>query len=119
VTPHEALVAVRGALTDDLRRPPWRGSTCPVEGHCYVAAEALYHLLGGAGAGWTPAQMAHEGGPHWYLRHRDGRVLDPTAEQFDTPPDYARGRGRGFLTREPSRRARIVLERVGARRAAA
>lgn len=111
MTPADAVAAVRGALTDDLRRPPWRGLPNPMEGHCYIAAEAAYHLLGGAPAGWTPINLHHEGGPHWALRHADGTIVDPTADQFDAPPDYTRARGRGFLTRKPSRRAAIVMLR--------
>jgi hypothetical protein len=74
-------------------------------GNCYVASEALYHLLGGKAAGWTPMTMRHEGDTHWFLRHESGTIVDPTAGQFQEPPDYARARGCGFLTREPSRRA--------------
>ena len=39
-------------LTDDLRRPPYKGSSNPLTGHCYVASEALYHLLGSRD--WVP-----------------------------------------------------------------
>jgi hypothetical protein len=83
-------------------------------GHCYVAAQAVYHLLGGRRSGWTP----HSGpggaqGAHWWLQH-GGQVLDPTADQYPAY-DYAQGRGRGFLTAQPSRRAQVVLERVRGR----
>ena len=76
---------------------------------CYHACEALYHRLGGKAAGLTPMQIHHEGASHWYLRWEttDGVLyLDPTAGQFDTPVPYAEGRGRGFLTKEPSRASR-------------
>lgn len=78
-------------------------------GNCYVTSEALYHLLGGKGAGWTPMTVRHEGSVHWFLRHDSGLVLDPTKWQFSSEPPYHRARGRGFLTREPSRRARIMM----------
>ena len=80
-----------------------------LRGNCYVTSEALFHLLGGKAAGWRPETLRHEGDVHWYLRHADGRVLDATASQFRTAPDYRKGRGRGFLTREPSRRARELM----------
>lgn len=102
------------ALTDDLRRAPWRGSPCHVAGHCYVASEAMWHALGGKDSGFTPAVIRHEGATHWFLRNaRTGDVLDLTADQFSSPVPYSRGRGCGFLTRSPSRRARIVLYRMG------
>ena len=117
----ELVRVVQGALTDELRRPPWRGDPNPLAGHCYVAAEALYHLLGGeAQHEWQPASVRVGLVVHWYLVSRyDGEVLDPTRAQFDAgggpagqSPRYEFGRARGFLTRKPSKRARIVLDRV-------
>lgn len=105
----ERIVAV---LTDDLRKPAYRGHPNPLAGHCYVASEALYHLLGGKAAGITPMRITHEGGPHWWIRTRDGDHVDLTAGQFTTPVPYAQGVGCGFLTRQPSKRAQTVLDRV-------
>jgi hypothetical protein len=48
---------------------------------------------------------------HWYLVSPDGYVWDVTALQFETLPDYDAGRGRGFLTRYPSKRAQILIDR--------
>lgn len=90
-------------------------------GNCYVTCEALYHLLGGKAAGYTPHTVRHEGAVHWYLvcdlhapadrrAKRETFILDPTASQFKRPPPYSKGRGRGFLTREPSRRARSLMQ---------
>lgn len=99
-------------LTDDLRRPPWRGHRNPLAGHCYVASEVLYHLMGGKNAGLIPQFIRHEGQPHWFLKGKSGIIIDFTAEQFSTPVPYAESRGCGFLTKEPSGRARIVLDRM-------
>jgi len=108
LTLHRAL-----RFSDDLRRRPYRGAENPLAGHCYVASEVLYHLLGSGAAGWVPQHLRHEGVPHWYLRNRrTGEILDPTAGQFRRPPPHARGRGKGFLTRAPSRRARALIERM-------
>jgi hypothetical protein len=76
-----------------------------------VASEAFYHLVGGKAAGYKPMTVKHEGTTHWYLLGPDG-VVDLTAEQFDTPVPYDQGRGRGFLTRKPSKRAQILMERA-------
>jgi hypothetical protein len=103
---------VRSVLSDDLLKPEYRGSKHCMKGHCYVASEALYHLLGGKEAGWIPHTIQHEGGPHWYLKHSGGRVLDPTADQFNTPVPYEKGTGKGFLTKVPSARTRQVIERM-------
>src|SRR6185312_14316546 len=103
-------------------------------GNCYVTCEALYHLLGGKAAGLVPHTLRHEGAVHWYLEHRQefyvgglykgvgfdadhgpvrrSTIIDPTASQFKTPPDYSKGRARGFLTKQPSKRARALMERL-------
>ena len=50
----------------------------------------------------------------FFLRHRTGQVLDLTADQFLTPVPHDRAVGKGFLTRSPSRRARLIMQRVRA-----
>lgn len=117
MTPYALVDAIRAELTDDLLAPRYRAVTgrAPTTGHCYAASEATYHLVGGKAAGWTPMRIRHEGEPHWYLRGPDGRYLDPTEDQFTTPVPHASGIGCGFLTAAPSRRARILIERVEAR----
>jgi hypothetical protein len=83
-----------------------------MRGNCYVTSEALYHLLGGKDAGWTPQTIRHEGDVHWFLRHTSGIVIDATASQFKSPPDYSAARGRGFLTKQPSKRALLLMQRM-------
>ncbi len=118
--PRAVARAVRAALTPDLLSEQYRRiylphGRPPLVGHCYVASEAAFHLLGGKRAGWKPMFIRHEGEPHWFLVNHYGRVLDITASQFVTPVPYARGIGKGFLTKKPSARARIVIARVRAR----
>jgi hypothetical protein len=94
----------------------YRQHVHPLGEHCYVASESLYHALGGAASGWTPCTLRM--GPddvHWWLRDRSGRVLDLTAAQYDAPVDYEKGTGRGFLTKQPSRRAQTVLRALNLR----
>lgn len=84
-----------------------------MRGNCYVTCEALYHLLGGKAAGWKPMQMWHNGFSHWFLQHSSGLILDPTAKQFTTfKPNYSTARGKGFLTKRPSARARAMMEHM-------
>lgn len=83
-----------------------------LDGLCYVASEAMYHLTGGKNT-WKPSQMEHEGVSHWFLVHKDtGTVFDLTESQFQTPVPHDEARGRGFCTGEPSKRARVLIERV-------
>lgn len=103
----ERIVSV---LTDDLRHVPWKKSANPIAGHCYVVSEALYHLEQGRYKGCS---VKHEGHTHWYLTDREtGAIVDLTAGQFETPVPYDRGRGRGFLTKQPSKRTQEVIRRV-------
>ncbi len=91
-----------------------------MRGNCYAASEALWHTLGGEAASnlWKPMVMrTNWNGPnetHWFLRHATlGLILDPSVQQFGgMVPDYSRGRGCGFLTRQPSKRAQRLLERM-------
>lgn len=117
--PYQLRRMVQRVLTRDLLSPTWRqrvsGEDHPTTGHCYVAAEALWHLVGERD--WQPYVASYvENGErctHWWLvNKRTGRRLDPTREQYDGQPPYAVGRKAGFLTRKPSKRAKIVIERV-------
>ena len=56
--------------------------------------------------------IRHEDTPHWFLMSPDGEVVDPTAGQFSTPVPYDQARGKGFLTKQPSKRARVVIGRI-------
>lgn len=83
-----------------------------MRGNCYVASEALYHLLGGKAAGWTPMQMRTGTDSHWFLKHSSGLIVDPTVMQFNEKPNYRKARGRGFLTKIPSKRARKLMMKI-------
>jgi len=83
-------------------------------GNCYVTCEALYHLLGGKAAGLTPHTVRVGREVHWFLVLAVGSwsvVLDPTKSQFPrgTAIPYNRARGRGFLTKRPSKRALAMM----------
>lgn len=86
-------------------------------GQCYAASEALYHLLGRKAAGLTPMCLRLVDGSspwrcHWFLVTADGQILDPTREQFSERPAYELARGKGFLTKHPSGRARRIMETI-------
>lgn len=104
---------IRKNLTPDLLDRKYKPQFHRMSGHCYVASEVLWHLLGGVSSGWKPMQVRHEETSHWYLQNKEtGEILDVTADQFVYPVPYAEGRGRGFLTSKPSKRALILMERI-------
>lgn len=106
--------AIRKALrrSDDLRKSKYQGDLNPFRGHCYVAAEAAYHILGGEKSDFKPCVMHVGEDTHWFLKNDKGQIFDPTWDQFETPPDYNLGTGKGFLTKEPSKRARELIDRT-------
>lgn len=116
---HDALVdQVRNELTPDLLKPQFREAPFPT-GHCYVASEAIYHLLGGPSSGLKPVRLKMDDGVvHWWLEDQEGNVIDATHDQFSHEIPYEQGRPGGFLTKEPSARARQVMERVDGKTAA-
>jgi hypothetical protein len=109
------LDEIRDALTDEDRKPKYRGDPNLMRGQCYVASEVLYFgkLVGVA----VPMTLRMGDEPHWYLRSTivPDMYVDPTADQFppDTEIPYDKGTPRGFLTKGPSKRAQKVLERLG------
>jgi hypothetical protein len=107
--------AVQNSLDDALLKPEYRDRSDrhPVAGHCYTAAEAVYHLMGGRASGLVPVNIRHEGDSHWYLKDiRNNRFIDPTHEQFKDPVPYEQGTPKGFLTTQPSKRAQIIMDRA-------
>ena len=92
------------------------GKTLVWRGNCYVASEALYHILGGRRAGWKAMRFPITGpdkkiDTHWFLQHKSGIILDPSRKQFGRrSPDYTLARGTGFLTRKPSKRAKALMK---------
>lgn len=113
----EAMARIRAQLgphllrRDFARRRP-EGATASW-GCCYVAAEALYHALGGRASGLRSTSGRVGGEPHWWLVGPGGEIHDPTADQFSEPPDHSAGVGRGFLTKRPSARAARLLALAG------
>lgn len=114
--------AIQSALTPDLLSREQRAmigpGDHPTKGHCAVACEAAWHLLGGPSSPWKPVVLPRRvlgHTTHWWLVHREtGEVFDPTSEQFPGGIAYGLGRGCGFQGRPgvPSRRARVVIDRV-------
>ena len=117
-TKHSKLIKkIKENLTPDLLKPEYvsLNKTNPTYGHCYTACEALYHLLGGEQSGLDIYRARDaEGVVHWWLK--DGvELLDPTKDQYISAgkrPPYANGQRGGFLTKSPSKRAGLLIQRV-------
>jgi hypothetical protein len=95
-------------------------------GNCYVATEALYHILGGQKGDWKPMRMKIGSETHWFLEHRFWRIrIDASRLQFsakerkemerfgvDGKTTYDSARGSGFLTKRPSKRAKKLIDQL-------
>lgn len=111
---------IKKVLTPDLLKPGYRwmhDPENPTAGHCYIAAEALWHLLGGMTSRWRPMYAKEpDGMTHWWLVHQNtGVIADPTRDQYTfvgEEPPYHLGKRVGFLTKTPSRRASQIMERL-------
>jgi hypothetical protein len=112
---------IQGALSLDLLHPSYRRTDrqslkVACTGHCYVATEALYHLLGKE-VGFRPYVFRHpNGATHWWLGHPEtGEILDPTSPQLGRVFDYSQGRRATFRTAQPSKRALELMRRIAAK----
>lgn len=115
-----------GVLTDELRQPKYRSDPNPLAGHCFVATNALFHLINGPKTGWDMKCIHREhlkdvgDDTHWFLQHRKtGHILDPTADQFDVVPPYEQGVSKGTSQTgedvgKPTKRAQVVIDRAKA-----
>ena len=112
MSPNQIAAAIRSVLTPDLLKKEFRGGSHHLSGHCYVASEAFFHLLGGPASKYKSMFIRHEGSPHWWIKGPNGKIFDLTAEQFKSPVNYAQSRGLGFRTKGPSKRAVEVMKRV-------
>jgi hypothetical protein len=105
---HQSPDLIKAAYSDTDR-------TCfPLNGLCYVLAEALSHVCPGR---FTPFRLAWEDGTsHWFLRDQDDAVIDLVSHggpPLCTPEEYASATRARFLTHTPSKRTRTLLERAG------
>lgn len=110
------LKKIRKNLTDDLLKPKYRllKRRTNSAGHCYVATEALYYSLSENQRNYyKPYYLKVDGITHWYLMNDDlNDILDPTYDQFEEIIDYSSGVRAGFLTKTPSKRTLILLNRI-------
>jgi hypothetical protein len=78
-------------------------------GYCYIASEAYHHL---SDEDTKPYVIKHEGVTHWFLKDANGRVIDLTPEQFATIVPYDQARQCPFLTGLPSKRCRMLIQKI-------
>jgi len=124
VEPDDTAARIRAFVREhpDVRKAEYEIAGDPVQGACYVLAEAYFHARGGTNSdlevyriGWDDI-YDDASGAHWFLRDGEGEddpVIDlslPTPAHGDDVP-WNRARHRAFITGyDPSNRAQRVLE---------
>lgn len=115
---------IRPVLTKDLLKPQYLNKLKEDDdiscGQCYAASEAAFHMYGKDNGfksyvlnSKTFPEGLDEGDTHWFLKNKEGEIIDPTAEQFgDITIPYDKGKGTGFLTKNPSNAAQQIIDRV-------
>ena len=107
------IFSIISHLTSDLLKPQFRGNKNKLWGHCYVASETFYHLMGGDASNFQPRIIKVNDINHWFLQDKEtGEIIDITAGQFDFNIDYSLMRKCRFLTKDPSLRAKKLISRV-------
>lgn len=97
-----------------IRRKEYAHMKNLLGGCCYTASEAVYHLSSDPLEPWWLRYGEQKHQTHWFLRVPEtGQIVDPTASQFPrSQPYYEYSRRRPFLTKIPSKRARVILDRI-------
>jgi len=86
-------------------------------GHCYLVSEVLFHLFGGKDSGWMPRRLTFELDSnkitHWWIENPEcSIIIDATSSQFDFKINYENGQYCSFLTKNPSKRCKIILDKI-------
>jgi len=117
-SPKKLIQLIQNNLSDDLLNKEWRKKKSQTKsphktfGHCYLSAEALYHLAGKY-RGFFPKVISNPNWTHWYLEDAKGHIWDPSLDQWNgLVPPYEAGKFCGFLTKEPSRRCQILMAKL-------
>ena len=102
---------IKENLTDDLLKKEYLDieERNKYLGHCYVASECYYHL---SSKKLSVHYIKHEGSTHWFLKDQNNEVIDLTYEQFEKPVPYHNAKRGFFLTKSPSKRTKILIDRV-------
>jgi hypothetical protein len=118
----DILSAVNGAMRshgNKCLKPHYKKQKKPNShysfGLCYIASEAVFHLMKEFNhTNLKPMVGRVKNNTHWWLEDTiTKKRIDPTKNQFETKSlrnsFYKAGKGCGFLTKKPSKRAQILI----------
>ena len=107
-------IKILSVLTSDLIKTKYKNKSKHY-GYCYIVSEAAYHLYAKE-KGFSP-YVAKDcyGLTHWWLQNNKNEIIDIVAHAYyddGEEPPYKNGRKTAFLTKQPSKRCKIILERI-------
>ncbi len=82
----------------------------PTTGYCHRVTEAVYRMEL-MPDGFKVHRKKDESGSHWFFKHKNGEVIDLTADQFDEGYDYTNSKPMGLPNK--SRVARDIARGLG------
>lgn len=104
------------SLSDDLLSDEYRKllNRNKYTGHCYVATEVMYYLMDEKiKSEYVPSTLKVNNITHWFLKNKiNGHIIDITKKQFNFNLDYTKSINKGFLTKFPSKRALILINKI-------
>jgi hypothetical protein len=110
---------IQELLSNDLLKPEYisQNKKNRFWGHCYVSTETLYHLLDDEmQKKFKPAILKIGEITHWFLKNSEtGEIIDVTKDQFDHKLSYENAKFCSFLTKTPSKRSLILINRIYAK----
>lgn len=116
---NRVIESIRCNLTLDLLPKKMQdrnisGGSNGTYGHCHTAAGVIYKIFGPKNVHMYRA-LDDEGIYHWWAVDKNGKIIDPTSEQYtllgrDLP--YAGGQKAGLLGFEYKKRVLTLLGRV-------
>jgi hypothetical protein len=109
---HEALIHMGPKMLNKPWDKKWSKER-PTTGYCYVVSEFVFHYLAPPGCKVMRLYVPETDIKHWFIQWPDETIVDLTMDQFDNVPDYSKAKGAGFLTKEPSKRAKVLAELLG------
>jgi hypothetical protein len=82
----------------------------PTTGYCYIVCEAIFHYVEENDIQIYYINLGKEIGVHWFLKYNNN-IIDFTANQFDFPVDYSKGKRIGFFKGKYQTKKGFISER--------
>jgi hypothetical protein len=115
----KVIISIRKNLSVDLLPKKMverniNGGSNGTYGHCHTASGVIYKIFGPKNVHMYRA-MDDEGLYHWWIVDKNGKLIDPTHEQYTLLgriPPYSSGEKSGILGFDYKKRVLALLERV-------